>query len=71
MSKRPRRNHTPAFKAKVAISASRTLTWRLSLTSSVKVSPSDMQSWLGKSGQRDKWSFCLTTARMAGDQERP
>jgi hypothetical protein len=28
------------------------------------------QSWLGKSGQRDKWSFCLTTARMAGDQER-
>jgi transposase len=28
------------------------------------------ESWLGKSGQRDKWSFCLTTARMAGDQER-
>jgi hypothetical protein len=29
-----------------------------------------MESWLWKSGQRDKWSFCLTTARMAGDQER-
>src|SRR4051812_20249717 len=28
------------------------------------------ESWLGKFGQRDKWSFCLTTARMAGDQER-
>jgi len=31
---------------------------------------SSKESWLGKSGQRDKWSFCLTTARMAGDQER-
>jgi hypothetical protein len=30
----------------------------------------DGQSWLWKSEQRDKWSFCLTTARMAGDQER-
>ena len=29
------------------------------------------ESWLRKSEQRDKWSFCLTTARMAGDQERP
>jgi len=26
--------------------------------------------WLRKSEHRDKWSFCLTTARMAGDQER-
>jgi hypothetical protein len=23
------------------------------------------QSWLGKSGQRDKWIFCLTMASMA------
>ena len=28
------------------------------------------QSWLWKSEQRDKWSFCLKAARMAGDQER-
>ena len=30
----------------------------------------DRESWLRKSEHRDKWSFCLTTARMAGDQER-
>jgi hypothetical protein len=24
-----------------------------------------LQSWLGKSAQRDKWRFCLTAARMA------
>ena len=28
------------------------------------------KSWLGKFGQRDKWSFCLTAARMAAEQER-
>jgi hypothetical protein len=26
--------------------------------------------WLGKFGQVDKWSFCLTAARMAREQER-
>jgi hypothetical protein len=29
------------------------------------------KSWLRKSGQRDKWSFCLTAARMCAAQERP
>src|ERR1700738_4585520 len=28
------------------------------------------KSWLGKFQQSDKWSFCLTAARMAADQER-
>jgi hypothetical protein len=28
------------------------------------------QSWLGKFGQIDRWSFCLTAARMAREQER-
>jgi hypothetical protein len=28
------------------------------------------QSRLGKFGQRDKWSFCLTAARMAAEQEK-
>jgi hypothetical protein len=28
------------------------------------------ERWLGKFGQRDKWIFCLTAARMAADQER-
>ena len=23
------------------------------------------ESWLGESGQRDKWRFCLTAARIA------
>ncbi len=27
------------------------------------------QSWPRKSGQIDKWIFCLTTARLAEDQE--
>jgi hypothetical protein len=29
----------------------------------------DSKRWLGKSAQWGKWSFCLTTARMAEDQE--
>jgi hypothetical protein len=29
-----------------------------------------IQSWLGKFGQRDKWSFCLRAARMAAEQEK-
>jgi hypothetical protein len=28
------------------------------------------QSWSRKSAQDDKWSFCLTTAKMAAEQER-
>jgi hypothetical protein len=28
------------------------------------------QSWLGKVGQRDKWSFCLRAATMAAEQEK-
>jgi hypothetical protein len=31
---------------------------------------SEHQSWLEKFGQRDKWSFCLTAARMAAEQEK-
>jgi hypothetical protein len=29
------------------------------------------ESWLGEFEQRDKWSFCLTVAKMAARQERP
>jgi hypothetical protein len=29
-----------------------------------------VESRLGKFGQRDKWSFCLTAARMAAEQEK-
>jgi hypothetical protein len=29
-----------------------------------------VESWLGKSGQRAKWSFCLTAVRMAAEQEK-
>jgi hypothetical protein len=29
------------------------------------------ESWLGKFGQRDKWSFRLSAARMAAEQEKP
>jgi hypothetical protein len=39
--------------------------WRLGTEDEV-----GSESWRGKFGQRDKWSFCLTIARMAGDQER-
>ena len=28
------------------------------------------ESWPDKLGQLDKWSFCLTTAKMAVEQER-
>jgi hypothetical protein len=31
---------------------------------------STRESWLGKFGQRDKWSFCLRAARMAAEQEK-
>jgi hypothetical protein len=29
-----------------------------------------VQSWLGESGQIDKWLFCLTAAMIAAHQER-
>jgi hypothetical protein len=29
-----------------------------------------LESWPDKLGQLDKWSFCLTTAKMAVEQER-
>jgi hypothetical protein len=28
------------------------------------------ESWPGKIGQVDRWSFCLTAARMVREQER-
>jgi hypothetical protein len=28
------------------------------------------ESWLGESGQNDKWIFCLTVASIAAHQER-
>jgi hypothetical protein len=28
------------------------------------------ESWLGKFGRVDRWSFCLRAARMAREQER-
>ena len=28
-----------------------------------------LESWARESGQVDKWIFCLTTARLAEDQE--
>ena len=28
------------------------------------------KSWLGKFGRRAKWSFCLSAARMAAEQEK-
>src|ERR1700719_4221984 len=35
-----------------------------------QIATAPCQSWLGKFQQFDKWSFCLTAARMAADQER-
>jgi hypothetical protein len=29
-----------------------------------------VERWPGKSGQGDKWIFCLRAARIAADQER-
>jgi hypothetical protein len=29
----------------------------------------EIESWARESGQVDKWIFCLTTARLAEDQE--
>jgi hypothetical protein len=29
------------------------------------------KSWLWKTEQRDKWSFCLKAARIRAAQERP
>ena len=31
--------------------------------------PSLVESWLGESGQIDKWIFCLTAAMVAANQE--
>jgi hypothetical protein len=37
----------------------------------VCVRDDEEERWLGKFRQRDKWSFCLTVAKMATRQERP
>jgi hypothetical protein len=34
------------------------------------VANAEVESWPDKLGQLDKWSFCLTTAKMAVEQER-
>jgi hypothetical protein len=36
----------------------------------MRASESVHKSWPDKLGQLDKWSFCLTTAKMAVEQER-
>ena len=45
MSKRPRRNHTPAFKAKVALSAIKAMEHWLSLRSSSTCTPIRLTPW--------------------------
>ena len=45
MSKRPRRNHTPAFKAKVALAAVKTLA---ELAQQFDVHPNQITSWKGQ-----------------------
>ena len=45
MSKRPRRNHTPAFKAKVALAAVKTLA---ELAQQFDVHPNQITSWRGQ-----------------------
>ncbi len=45
MSKRPRRNHTPAFKAKVAISAIRGDRTLAQLAEQLDVHPNQITSW--------------------------
>ena len=44
--------------------------FRTPMTPNLTIPISEEQSWLGKFGQRDKWSFCLTAARMAAEQEK-
>jgi hypothetical protein len=55
MSRRPRRNHTPSFKAKVALAAIK----------------GDRKSRPQESAQGDKWSFCLTAGTLCpANQEK-
>jgi hypothetical protein len=35
----------------------------------ILINPAHVQSWARESGHVDKWIFCLTTARLAEDQE--
>jgi hypothetical protein len=43
---------------------------RISIYESLRPVNGRAERWRGKFGQRDKWIFCLTAARMAADQER-
>ena len=74
MSKRTRRTHTPAFKAKVALAAIRGENTVAELAQHFDVSPqpdyamedaaSGRESRPRKSGQDDRWSFCLTAGTL-------
>jgi transposase len=48
MSKRPRRNHTPAFKAKVALAAIRGDRTLAQLAEQFDVHPNQITSWKGQ-----------------------
>ncbi|MGO7845055.1 hypothetical protein [Rhizobium johnstonii] len=54
MTRRPRRNHSPAFKAKVALAAIR--------GEQTLVELSQQRAGSGKLHSQDKWNFCLTSA---------
>ena len=69
MQRRPRRNHTPAFKAKVALAAvkgdRRWLNWRSSLTSI------PIRSHRGKRSSKAELPMCSVSAAATVRLQRP
>lgn len=59
MTKRPRRNHSPAFKAKVALAAIKGEKTMVELTQQFDVHPNQIKQW--KDQLLDGLRMCLTT----------
>ena len=67
MTRRVRRTHNPAFKAKVALAAIKGEKTLAELAQLHDVHPNQITAWkrwLAKFGQVDKWNFCLRAARV-------
>jgi transposase-like protein len=67
MSRRPRRNHTSAFKAKVAIAAIRGDRTLVQLAEQFDVHPNQISTWKGSTARRGRRGVCDELQRQAVD----
>ena len=70
MSRRPRRNHTPAFKAKVALAAIKGDRTLIELAEQFDVHPNQITSWKAQLLRKGQ-PMCSVPAAAAEPRSRP